>query len=180
MIAATAFSQNPTQPVIYSRRSFVPRSPIQFDEFSLDCERYELLRAGRPIKLERIPMELLILLASKDGHLVTRDEIIERIWGKDVFVDTEHGINTAIRKIRLALRDDPEKPRFVQTVTGKGCRFIAERRNGNGPTLVLPKVEVASPVQAPDLSSLTPKKSRNPLPIIVTFILGLGILVYLG
>ena len=103
---------------------------IQFDEFALDCDRYELLRAGRPIKLEKIPMELLILLARKDGNLVTRQEIIERLWGKDVFVDTEHGINTAIRKIRMALKDDPEKPRFVQTVTGKGYRFIAERRNG--------------------------------------------------
>ena len=89
------------------------RSLIQFDEFSLDCECYELLRAGRPIKLERIPMELLILLATKDGHLVTRDEIIERLWGKDVFVDTEHGINTAIRKIRLALKDDA-----IQLVVG--------------------------------------------------------------
>src|ERR1041385_2428758 len=116
--------------MVYSRRNFVARSPIQFDEFSLDCERYELLRAGRPIKLEKIPMELLILLARKDGNLVTRQEIIERLWGKDVFVDTEHGINTAIRKIRMALKDDPEKPRFVQTVTGKGYRFIAERRNG--------------------------------------------------
>lgn len=105
----------------------MPAGPIQFDEFSLDCDRFELLRSGRPIKLEKIPMELLILLASKDGNLVTRDEIIERLWGKDVFVDTEHGINTAIRKIRLALRDDPEKPRFVQTVTGKGYRFIAEK-----------------------------------------------------
>jgi TolB-like protein/DNA-binding winged helix-turn-helix (wHTH) protein len=108
----------------------VPASLIQFDEFSLDCDRYELLRSGRPIKLEKIPMELLILLASKDGNLVTRQEIIERLWGKDVFVDTEHGINTAIRKIRLALKDDPEKQRFVQTVTGKGYRFVAERRNG--------------------------------------------------
>jgi len=67
------------------------------------------------VKLEKIPMELLILLVTKDGHLVTRPEIIEQIWGSDDFVGTEHGINTAIRKIRLALRNDPEKPRFVQT-----------------------------------------------------------------
>jgi TolB-like protein/DNA-binding winged helix-turn-helix (wHTH) protein len=110
----------------------VPASPIQFDEFSLDCDRFELLRSGRRVKLEKIPMELLILLASKDGNLVTRQEIIERLWGKDVFLDTEHGINTAVRKIRLALKDGPEKPRFVQTVTGKGYRFVAELRNGAG------------------------------------------------
>ena len=107
---------------------------IKFDEFALDCNRYELLRAGRPLKLEKIPMELLILLVTKDGHLVTRQEIIEHLWGSDVFVDTEHGINTAIRKIRLALKDDPEQPRFVQTVTGKGYRFVAELINGNTTT----------------------------------------------
>jgi DNA-binding winged helix-turn-helix (wHTH) protein len=119
----------------------VPASPIQFDEFSLDCDRFELLRSGRPIKLEKIPMELLILLASKDGNLVAREEIVERLWGKDVFVDTEHGINTAIRKIRLALRDDPEKPGFVQTVTGKGYRFVAELRKGDGAKSALPGLD---------------------------------------
>jgi TolB-like protein/DNA-binding winged helix-turn-helix (wHTH) protein len=110
----------------------VPAAPIKFGEFSLDCDRYELLRAGRPIKLEKLPMELLILLVEKDGDLVTRQEIVGRLWGPDVFLDTEHGINTAIRKVRTVLRDDPEQPRFVQTVSGKGYRFIAELRNGNG------------------------------------------------
>ncbi|PYV66709.1 MAG: hypothetical protein DMG97_28955 [Acidobacteria bacterium] len=108
---------------------------IQFEEFSLDCDRYELLRSGRPIKLEKNPMELLILLVAKNGHLVTRQEIMTHLWGDDVFVDTEHGINTAVRKIRLALKDDPEQPRFVQTVTGKGYRFVAELKNGNGARL---------------------------------------------
>jgi TolB-like protein/DNA-binding winged helix-turn-helix (wHTH) protein len=98
---------------------------FEFDVFTLDCDRFELCRAGRSVKLERIPMELLILLARRNGHLVTRTEIAEYLWDKEVFVDTEHGINTAIRKIRQALRDDPEQSRFVQTVTGKGYRFIA-------------------------------------------------------
>jgi TolB-like protein/DNA-binding winged helix-turn-helix (wHTH) protein len=103
-----------------------------FDEFELDPSRFELRRNGRVLKLERIPMELLLLLAEKEGSVVTRQEIIDRLWGKDVFVDTEHGINTAIRKIRQALKDDPERPRFVQTVTGKGYRFVAEK-NGAKP-----------------------------------------------
>jgi DNA-binding winged helix-turn-helix (wHTH) protein len=55
-------------------------------------------------------MELLILLVEKDGAVVTREEIVDRLWGKDVFVDTEHGINTAIRKIRYALKENPEQP----------------------------------------------------------------------
>jgi len=74
-------------------------------------------------------MELLMLLVTADGRLVSREEIEERLWGKGVFVDTEHGINTAIRKIRQVLRDHPEHPRFVQTVQRKGYRFIADVTN---------------------------------------------------
>ena len=78
----------------------VSSEPIKFDEFLLDRERYELYRGDDSVRMEKIPMELLILLVGKDGKLVTREEIVEHVWGKDVFVDTEHGINTAIRKIR--------------------------------------------------------------------------------
>jgi TolB-like protein/DNA-binding winged helix-turn-helix (wHTH) protein len=109
----------------------VPSSDFKFGEFELDCARFELRRDGRVLKLERIPLELLTLLAEKDGHVVTRQEIVERLWGKDVFVDTEHGINTAIRKIRAALREDAEKPRFVHTVLGKGYRLAVAPKNSN-------------------------------------------------
>ncbi len=97
----------------------------QFGEFQLDAARFELLRNGHSLRLERKPLELLILLASSEGRLVTRSEIAGHLWDKEVFVDTEHGINTAIRKIRAALHDDPEKPRFLQTVTRMGYRFLA-------------------------------------------------------
>lgn len=100
-------------------------SVFEFGAFKLDCDRFELSRAGRSVRLERKPLELLILLVAANGRLVTRAEIIQRLWDSEVFVDTEHGINTAVRKIRQALGDDPEDPRFVQTVTGKGYRFIA-------------------------------------------------------
>ena len=100
-------------------------APYQFEGFQLDVERYELRRNGRVLKLEKIPMELLILLISRQGKLVSREEIVEKLWGRDVFIETEHGINTAIRKIRQALRDDPENPRFVRTLKGKGYRFDA-------------------------------------------------------
>ena len=73
-------------------------------------------------------MELLIFLVSKEGEVASRQEIIDRLWGRDVFVDTEAGINTAIRKIRQVLGDDPERPRFLQTVTGKGYRFVGATR----------------------------------------------------
>jgi len=104
----------------------LPPGLIKFEQFELDCARFELRHRGRAQKLEKIPMELLMLLAAAEGRLVSREEIEERLWGKGVFVDTEHGINTAIRKIRHVLRDDPEHPRFVQTVQRKGYRFIAD------------------------------------------------------
>ncbi len=100
---------------------------IRFGEdFELDLRAYELRRDGRILKLERIPMELLLLLIKGRGQLVARDQIIERIWGKNVFLDADNSINAAIRKIRHVLKDDPEQPRFVQTITGRGYRFIAQ------------------------------------------------------
>src|SRR5215470_2959363 len=98
---------------------------LRFRDYQLDPEGFELRRAGHRLRLERKPMELLILLAEKQGQLVKREEIIEKLWGKDFFFDAENGINNAIRKIRSALNDDPEQPRFVETSVGKGYRFIA-------------------------------------------------------
>lgn len=95
------------------------------DAFELDLNAYELRHSGRQLKLERIPMEVLLFLIEHNDRLVSREEIVERIWGKGVFLDTDNAINGAVRKIRLALKDDPEQPRFVQTVTGRGYRFIA-------------------------------------------------------
>src|SRR5579864_6994396 len=74
------------------------------EEFELDVRAYQLRRSGRPLKLERIPMELLLLLVERCGELVSRDQIIDRIWGRDVFVDADNSINAAVRKIRQALR----------------------------------------------------------------------------
>jgi len=100
--------------------------PIKLgDDFELDPQAYELRRAGRSLRLERIPMELLLLLVEQRGALVSRELIVERIWGSGVFLDTDNSINGAIRKIRQALKDDPDDPHFVQTVPGKGYRFIA-------------------------------------------------------
>jgi serine/threonine protein kinase/DNA-binding winged helix-turn-helix (wHTH) protein/tetratricopeptide (TPR) repeat protein len=104
----------------------MPPDLIRFaDNLELDRRAYELRRSGEPLKLSRIPMELLLLLVERRGELVTRDEIVGRIWGKDVFLDTDNSINAAIRKLRQVLVDDPEKPQFIQTITGMGYRFIA-------------------------------------------------------
>ena len=77
-------------------------------------------------------MDLLIFLVQRRGELVSRDEIAERLWGKDVFLDVDHSINVAVRKIRTVLRDDPDKPRFIETVVGKGYRFAAVVTGNNG------------------------------------------------
>jgi Tol biopolymer transport system component/DNA-binding winged helix-turn-helix (wHTH) protein len=95
------------------------------DGLELDRVAYELRRSDRSLKLERIPMEILLLLVERRGQLVSRADIIEKVWGKNIHVDTDNSINAAIRKIRQVLKDDPERPVFVQTVTGKGYRFIA-------------------------------------------------------
>lgn len=98
---------------------------LRFEPFELNLAAYELRRQGRPVRLERLPMDLLVMLVERRGDLVTRGEIVERLWGKDVFVDVETGVHTAIRKIRQALRDSAEAPSFIMTVPGKGYRFVA-------------------------------------------------------
>jgi DNA-binding winged helix-turn-helix (wHTH) protein/predicted ATPase len=105
---------------------------FQFATFILDESQYRLQRGEQLLRLEKRPMELLILLVKRRGQLVSRAEIAERLWGKDVFLDVDHSINTAIRKVRQALRDDPDKPRFVETVVGKGYRFAAPVICGDG------------------------------------------------
>ena len=102
-----------------------PREIVRFAHFELDIAAYELRRKGRPMRLERQPMDLLILLVTRRGELVTRDEIIARLWGDGIFVDVETGVNTAVRKIRQALNDSSDDPAFIETVIGKGYRFVA-------------------------------------------------------
>jgi DNA-binding winged helix-turn-helix (wHTH) protein len=99
--------------------------PHRFGDFVLDVAAYELRRGGRRVRVERQPMDLLILLVRQRGQLVSRSQIVEALWPKDVFVDVENGVNTAMRKLRQALRDAPDAPRFIETVPGKGYRFIA-------------------------------------------------------
>jgi TolB-like protein/DNA-binding winged helix-turn-helix (wHTH) protein len=97
----------------------------RFLEFELDCTRHELRRGGAAVKLESLPFDLLVLVVESRGDLVPREKIVERLWGAGIYQDTEQGINTAIRKIRQALQDDPQRPQYLQTVVGHGYRFIA-------------------------------------------------------
>src|ERR1700689_5422874 len=119
------------------------------EDFDFDFSACTLRRSGRVLKLERIPAEVLAILIERRGQIVRREHIVERIWGKDVFLDTDNSINGAIRKIRQVLKDDSEAPRFIQTVTGKGHRFIAP--------VTEPSSESAGPAAIPE--SPIPKQS---------------------
>jgi DNA-binding winged helix-turn-helix (wHTH) protein len=103
---------------------------FRFGDFELDPAAYALRRAGSPIRLERLPMEGLIHLVASAGLLVERHALQASLWRPGVFVEHDSALNTVVRKIRRALGDEAETPRFVETVVGKGYRFIApvERR----------------------------------------------------
>src|SRR5579872_3903666 len=106
----------------------MPRARPAPSEIELDLGRYELRRQGRRVKLEKKPMELLIFLVSRREQLISRNEIVAKLWHSDLFIDTEPNINNIVRKIRTALGDHPDKPRFIETVIGKGYRFIGPVR----------------------------------------------------
>jgi non-specific serine/threonine protein kinase len=97
----------------------------RFGEFEFDVRAYELRCNGQPVRLARQPMDLLLMLVESRRELVTRQEIARRLWDPAVHTDVEAGIHTAVLKIRRALSDSSETPRFVATVPGKGYRFIA-------------------------------------------------------
>jgi len=99
---------------------------IRFGEdYELEFRPRRLLRGTHVLKLERIPLELLVLLLEHRGEIVTRDQIVSRIWGHGVFMDTDNSVRGAVRKLRQVLKDDAEAPRFIETITGQGYRFIA-------------------------------------------------------
>ncbi len=146
----------------------MPVVVYEFSDFSLDCGKFELCREGRRLKLERKPLELLVLLVSRHGQVVTRDEIAACLWQREVFVDIEHGINTAIRKIRKILDDSSDLPRFVQTISGEGYRFVAPvtgvepdviepvQPAGDSPGFLPGSPQIPSPSAVPSVS--TPRR----------------------
>ena len=98
---------------------------VRFGDFELDIGRFQLYRSGDAVRLEGLPLQLLMYLIQHHRELVTREQLADALWGKDVFVDVEQGINTAIRKVRIALDDDSAQPQYLQTVVGRGYRFVA-------------------------------------------------------
>lgn len=101
------------------------RERVTFGQYELDCRTGELLRKGVAVKLQPQPARVLSILVNRAGEIVTREELAEQVWGSETYVDFEHGLNFAIRKIRSVLEDNPEQPHFVETIPKRGYRFVA-------------------------------------------------------
>lgn len=132
------------------------REILRFGDFELDVAAYELRRQGVAVRLERQPMDMLLLLVQRRGELVSRADIIDRLWGKDVFVDVDTGVHTAARKIRQALGDSVGAPTYVETVPGRGYRFIA-------PVHVVPAVDLEAPTAVPHEPGSSPGAGTEPV-----------------
>ena len=98
---------------------------VRFDQFQVDLSSGELFRSGQPIHLQDQPFQILRLLLEADGKVVTREQLCAALWPADTFVDYELGLNTAVKKLRQALEDIAEHPRFIETLPKRGYRFIA-------------------------------------------------------
>jgi DNA-binding winged helix-turn-helix (wHTH) protein len=101
------------------------RRVFRFGVFEADEAGGELRKHGLRVKLHAQPFQVLVMLLERPAELVTREEMRQRLWGSDTFVDFDHGLNSAVNKIREALSDSASNPRYVETVSGKGYRFIA-------------------------------------------------------
>ena len=115
---------------------------LRFGVFEVDLRAGELRKHGLQVRLQEQPFEVLVMLLEHPGEVVTREELQKRLWPADTFVDFDHGLNKAINKIREALGDSAESPRFVETVARRGYRFLADVR-----------VADAAPVRSPELAT---------------------------
>jgi DNA-binding winged helix-turn-helix (wHTH) protein len=127
--------------VVYIRNEELMPQPapgaaiLRFDVYALDLRAGELFKSGRKIKLQEQPFRILTMLLEHPGELVTREELRRRLWSEDTFVDFEHSLNTAIKKLRRALCDEADKPRFVETLPRRGYRFIGSVEDHPPPSL---------------------------------------------
>src|SRR5712664_157163 len=103
----------------------------RFGPFEVDFRAGELLKNGRRIRLQDQPLQVLAMLLENPGGVVTRDELRQRLWPTDTFVDFDHGLNNAINRLRDALNDSAEAPRFIETLPKRGYRFISPVEGGD-------------------------------------------------
>ena len=138
---------------------------LRFGPNELDLGRYELRRGGRRLPLSRLPMEFLILLVEERGKLVLRDQIVSRLWADPHSGEGVQGINNAVNRIRAVLNDDAAHPRFIETVVGKGYRFIAEVKEVeaySGDLSAIDPVSASPAVESPSMIEEEPNLSWAP------------------
>src|SRR5580658_5062336 len=115
---------------------------VRFGSFEADFQEGKLTKAGVRIHLQEQPLQILALLLERPGQIVTREEIRQKLWSRDTFVEFDDALNTAVRKLRAALNDSADNPRFLETVPRRGYRFIA-------PVASTPELQTAAPTVAP-------------------------------
>src|SRR5438093_1765620 len=124
----------------------------RFGPFEVRIEAGELLKTGRRVHLQRKPFEILAALLEQSGKLVSREALRQRLWPGDTFVDFDNGLNTALSKLREALGDTAEKPRYIETFERRGYRFVAPVQEfGTGPVTRLRELEVRRKHIEPDV-----------------------------
>jgi TolB-like protein/DNA-binding winged helix-turn-helix (wHTH) protein/Tfp pilus assembly protein PilF len=138
-----------------------------FGVFELDLRAGELRKHGLRIRLQEQPFQVLVMLLERHGEVVTREELQKRLWLADTFVDFDHGLNKAISKIREALGDSAESPRFVETVARRGYRFLAEVRSADtaSGTSAEPATQAPASTESRDRSNLA-SESAMPKPVV--------------
>src|SRR5271169_3577086 len=120
----------------------------RFDAFEVDMRSGEVRKHGIRLKLQGQPFQVLSLLLEHPGDLVTREELRQKLWPGETFVDFDTGLNSAVKKLRDALCDSADKPRCIETLPRRGYRFIAQVQNGDLPTGVAP-VDLIAVIPSP-------------------------------
>jgi eukaryotic-like serine/threonine-protein kinase len=142
---------------------------VQFGAFEADLSTRELRKSGVRIKLRGQPFEVLAMLLERPGELVTREELQQRLWATDTFVDFDHGVNTAINRLREALADSADAPRFIETLPRRGYRFVGpvDTRAGKAPEPRAERMENASPTSAVEAALAIPKSRARRIYFVV-------------
>src|SRR5215467_6342627 len=126
----------------------------KFDLFEADVNAAELRRSGTRLKLQLQPFQVLVALLERPGEVVTREELRQRLWPQDTFVDFDHGLNTAMAKLRDVLGDSAVSPRYVETIAKRGYRFLGDVQVVAGPAAPVP-------AQAPSLPGVASAASPS-------------------
>jgi DNA-binding winged helix-turn-helix (wHTH) protein len=154
---------NPQVAEVQEPRPNPPRI-VRFGLFEADLRSSDLLKQGRRLKLQTQPFQILAILLERPGEIVSREELCRRLWPEDTFVDFDHSLNTAVRRLREVLADSPENPIFIETLQRRGYRFIAPVVNVDQS----PSEELAQDGKAAsNVLAITPNGGLSELPVAI-------------